>query len=169
MALLASRDVLRPIRRADAPLFVLLFTWTLSLFAPALHARFDVDAGSGEAHHDGGGDGSDGGRGACDAASAHHDGVVVHAGCDAGNDCRDPSHHHHSPYQHDATRCPACASSLERASVLPAFRFASPLRAHVAVVAPVRVPTPAERHVFALARGPPSSADVSIVGAHGIG
>jgi hypothetical protein len=165
VALLASRDVLRPIRRADAPLFVLLFTWTLSLFAPALHARFDVDAGSGEANH---GDGGHDGRGACDAAIGHHEGVVVHAGCDAGNDCRDPSHHHHSPYQHDATRCPACASSLERASELPSFRFSSPQYALVSVVALVRVPTPAERHVFALARGPPSPGG-SIVGAQCIG
>ena len=169
MALLASRDVLRTIRRPDAPLFVLLFTWALSLCAPALHARFDVDAGSGEASHGDGDHGSDGGRGACDAAVVHHDGAVVHADCTAGDHCRDPSHHHHSPYQHDATRCPACASSLERASELPSFRFSSPQSAVVAVVAPARIATPAERHVFALARAPPASADVSIVGAQGIG
>jgi hypothetical protein len=168
VALLASRDVLRTIRRPDAPLFVLLFTWALSLCAPALHARFDVEAGSGEASHGDGDHGSDGGRGACDAAVVHHDGAVVHADCTAGDHCRDPSHHHHAPYQHDATRCPACASSLERASELPSFRFSSPRRVFVAAVASVRVPTPAERHVFALARAPPSSGG-STVGACGIG
>jgi hypothetical protein len=163
VALLASRDVLRTIRRPDAPLFVLLFTWALSLCAPALHERFDVDASSGEANH-----GHDG-RGACDAPVVHHEGAVVHADCAAGDNCRDPSHHHHSPFQHDATRCPACASSLERASELPSFRFSSPRRAFIATTATVRVPTPAERHVFALARAPPSPRGSPIVGAHGIG
>ena len=168
MALLASRDVLRTIRRPDAPLIVLLFTWTLSLCAPALHERFDVDASSGEANHGDGGHGSDRGRGACEAAVVHHDGAVVHADCTAGDNCRNPSHHHHSPYQHDATHCPACASSFERASELPFFLFSSPRSAVVTVVAPARVPTPAERHVFALARAPPSTGG-SIVGAQCIG
>jgi hypothetical protein len=154
--------VLRRIRSPSQPLVVLLFTWALSLCAPALHARFEI------------GDGDEASRGgshdceACRGPVVHHEGVVLHAGCDAGDDCRDPTHHHHPPFQHDATRCPACASSLERASELPFFRFTSPRITFVAAAASIRIATPAERHVCALARGPPSP-DVSIVGACGIG
>ncbi len=94
------------VRRPPAPLLVLLVTWALSLCAPALHAQFDLDEGSGEGHA--------GARSshACSGIFVHHQGVSLHAACAGGDDCRDPTHHHHGGFQHDATRCPACASSL---------------------------------------------------------
>jgi len=154
--------VLRRLRQLHfrPQLLVLLFTWALSLLAPALH----VDEADGA-------DGSHGARGGHSAseclgiAAGHHHarGVELSAGCD-GDNCHVPTHHHHPLFHHDATRCPACASAFERVADVPNFSFDTTRLAVVAAVAPIRLPNPSERHVIALARGPPAERSLPTVG-----
>jgi hypothetical protein len=149
----ATRAELRP------RLCLLLVAWALTLLAPALHVD-EIDADTVQSGH-GGHSASE-----CPGFSSNHrapHGAELVAGCNA-SDCRDPTHHHHSLYHHDATRCPACASIAERVSDLASFYLEMDLLAAVAAVEPARLPDSSQRHLIALARGPPRPRSLLTVG-----
>lgn len=156
----------RPIRRswrrlltARARAALLLVTWAASVVLTTIH-----DDGGGKpqsrapastamqraAHHQA--------RGArVDPRLANHESALT-APCGGAGDCHDPNHHHRPLAHHDVAQCPFCAMLLERPAELPLFVFEPPTTVRF-VVAGARLPlSPSERHVFALARGPPPAA-----------
>lgn len=89
--------------------------------------------------------------------------VVTHgpsltALCGGAGDCHDPTHHHRPLAHHDVTQCPFCAMLLERPAELPLFSFQPPATVRLVVAVARLSLSSSERHVFALARGPPSAA-----------
>lgn len=137
---------------------LLLFAWIAGFAAPCFHDHADHAPAAGDSaldRHD----------------TADHDhaadqcaGVVrdvptetsIAAHCPAGDNCRDPFHHHHS---HDRVRavvgCAICAALLVR-EALPIVGFALPSPAATLLVRlPPHRSSASECAVVAQARGPP--------------
>lgn len=148
------------------PLAALLAAWLLALLAPLFHVHLGHAAPEAEAplaaHAAGHADDS------CDDhAGGHCEQPLLPQGqepefaasCPDGGDCQKPGHHHHSHETrlHDTTGCSSCASFWERRveGALP-FELA-PLALERCAPIAARLSPPAQRAVFAWARGPPAT------------